>query len=164
MPQFIENDPAKLATYITSLGNGLIVFDGRPLAGKSYLARTTAKQLGCTFVDGDDFLVRDQGVFVDALRFDDLRRTIDTAAAPPVLLATVCARYVVDPIGQPVAAIIWVEHASAVRLDQTQRDYFDYDENRDASREHPLYKEVEAYVAAVDARRTPDVIYLNAPD
>jgi hypothetical protein len=29
MPQFIENDPAELATYITSLGNGLIVFDGR---------------------------------------------------------------------------------------------------------------------------------------
>src|SRR5258707_10965733 len=89
MPQVIENDPAKLAAYITSVGNGLIVFDGRPLAGKSYLARTLAKQLGCTFVDGDDFLVRDQGMFVDALRFDDLCRTIDTAAAPPVLLATV---------------------------------------------------------------------------
>jgi hypothetical protein len=51
-----------------------------------------------------------------------------------------------------------------VRLDQTQRDYFDYDDNSDASREHPLYKEVEAYVAAVDARRKPDLIYLNLPD
>ena len=41
-PQFIENDPGLLATHIASLGDGLVVFDGRPGAGKSYLARTTA--------------------------------------------------------------------------------------------------------------------------
>jgi hypothetical protein len=163
-PQFIENDPAVLAAYIASLGDGLIVFDGRPGAGKSYLARTTAKRIGCAFIEGDDFLVGDRGMFLGALRIDDLRRAIEVAATPPVLLATVCARHVADRTGLPIAAFIWVEQASLVRLDQIRRDYFDYDENSDSGRRHPLYKEVEAYIAACDARRTPDVVYLNAPD
>ena len=164
MPQFIENDPAVLADYVASLGTRLIVFDGRPGAGKSYLARATAKRLGCTFVDGDHFLDGNKGMFVGALRIDALRRTIETAATPPVLLATVCARQVVDRIRLPTAGIIWVEQASAVRLDLIRRDYCDYDENADAARRHPLYKEVEAYIAAHDARRRPDVVYLNALD
>ena len=91
-PQFIKNDPTLLATYIASLGSRLIVFDGRPLAGKSYLARTMAKRLNCTFVDGDDFLDCDKGIVIGALRIDDLRRATEGATAGPVLLATVCAR------------------------------------------------------------------------
>jgi hypothetical protein len=49
-----------------------------------------------------------------------------------------------------------------VGLDQIRRDYCDYDENADAARRHPLYKEVEAYIAAHDAGRRPDVVYLKA--
>jgi hypothetical protein len=45
-------------------------------------------------------------MFVGALRIDDLRRTIETAATPPVLLATVRARQVVDRIWLPTAGII----------------------------------------------------------
>jgi hypothetical protein len=163
-PQFIENDRGLLVTHIATLGDGLVAFDGRSGAGKSYLARTTAKRLGCTFVDGDDYLVGDKGMFVGAIRIDDLRRAIELATASTVLLATVCARHVVDRVGLPIVAMIWVEQASLVRLDQIRRDYFDYDENADTGRRHPLYKEVEAYIAACDARRTPDVVYLNAPN
>jgi hypothetical protein len=92
-------------------------------------------------------------VFVDALRTDELRSAIEAAAAP-ILLATVCARRVVDRIGLPIAAMIWVEQASPARLDQIRRDYSDYDESADSGRRHPLYKEVEAYIATRDGRQT----------
>jgi len=162
MPKFIENDTTLLADYIIAAGKGLFLFDGRPGAGKSYLARTMAGRLGGTFVDGDDFLASGQGMFVGALKVDDLRRAVETANTQAVLLATVCARLVAGRLGLPIASVIWVEQASAIRLAQISRDYFDYDENADFGRRHPLYKEVEAYIAAVDARRSPDVVYLNA--
>jgi len=156
--RFIKSKPEELATYIGSLGRGLIVFDGRPLAGKSHLART----LGCTFVDADDFLDRKTGKFLAALRIDELRRAIE-AGAPLVLLSSVCARQVIERLGLPVAAIVWIEQASLVRLDQMRRDFYDHDENADSIEEDPFYEEVETYIASYDARRRPDVVvYFNA--
>jgi adenylate kinase family enzyme len=162
MSRFIKNKPEELAAYIESLGRGLIVFDGRPLAGKSHLARTLAQRLGCTFVDADSFLDRKTGKFLAALRIDELRRAIE-AGAPLVLLSSVCARQVIERLGLPVAAIVWIEHASLVRLDQMRRDFYDHDENADSIEEDPFYEEVEAYIASYDARRRPDVVvYFNA--
>jgi hypothetical protein len=161
MPQFIENDATALAVYIASLSGGLVAFDGRPAAGKAPLARDMALRLGCTAVDGDDFLVRDREVFVDALRFDDLRRAIE-AAKPPVLLSSVCARQVIERLGLVAAAFIWVETASLVRLKQIRRDFYDGIEERAPRGVSKLLDEVEAYVAAYNARGRPDVVYLNA--
>ena len=163
MPQFIENDPTLLSAYIASASSGLIVFDGRPTAGKTYVAREMANRLHGTAVDADDFLDRDRGMFLGALRIDELRRAIETAT-PPVLLSSVCGRQVAERLGLPVRAFIWVEQASPVRLDQIRRDYFDYDDNADAECSHPLHRDVEAYIAACDARRTPDIVYFNARD
>ena len=75
MPQFIKNDPEKLADYIAAIGRGLIAFDGRPSAGKTPLARDMARRLGCTAVDADKFLEQQQGAFVEKLRIADMRRT-----------------------------------------------------------------------------------------
>ncbi len=107
--KFIESEPESLAMYVSSVGRGVIAFDGRPGAGKSYLASMTAKRLRCSFLDADDFLASDTGMFIGALRIDDLRRAITSAPAQPVLLATVCARQVVERIGLTPSSIIWVE-------------------------------------------------------
>jgi predicted ATPase len=66
MLRFIEDDPDELAKYITSLGRGLVVFDGRPGAGKTHLARDVAKRVQCNSVDADAFLIRDQKEFLGA--------------------------------------------------------------------------------------------------
>lgn len=166
-PQIIENDPTKLAAYIAGIGRGLIAFDGRPIAGKTHLARDMAQRVGCTAVDVDKFLVpaadNPKQMFVGALRIADLRRRIEESG-PLVLLSGLCARQVVEALGLTAAAFVWVERASLLRLGQIRRDFFEFDDGADATSEHPVYEEVEAYIAACDARRRPDVIYLNAYD
>jgi hypothetical protein len=165
MPPIIVNDLTQLAASIAiaALGGGLIVLDGRPNAGKSQIGREIAKELGGVLVDADDYLDRNRGMFLGALRFDDLRRALaDTA--PPVLFSSVCARQVIEKLGLSAALVIWVEQASKQRLEQARRD-FALDENADRADQSPLYKEVEAYIAACDARMRPDVVvYLNARD
>jgi hypothetical protein len=162
MPRFIKNDPVELAEYIAGIGRGLIAFDGRPTAGKTPLALEMASRVGCTAVDADSFLVKDQGVFVDALRFDDMRDAIE-AGGPLVLLSGVCAHHVLERLGTPAAAVVWVESASLLRLDQIRRDFYEYDEgDMEAPSDLPAYKEVKAYIDAYDARRRCDVVYLNA--
>jgi hypothetical protein len=162
MPRFIKNDPAELAEYIVGIGRGLIAFDGRPTAGKTPLALEMANRVGCTAVDADSFLVKQRGVFVDELRIDDMRHAIE-AGGQLVLLSGVCAQRVLERLGIPAAAVVWVESASLLRLDQICCDFFEYDEgDMDAPTDLPLYKEVEAYIDTYDARRRCDVVYLNA--
>lgn len=162
MPRFIKNDPAELAEYIKGIGRGLIAFDGRPTAGKTPLAADIAQRVGCTVVDADEFLVKNQGVFVDALRLGDMCQTIE-AGGPLVLLSGICAQHVLEQLGLPAAAVIWVESASLLRLDQICRDFYEHDESDvDVPNDLPAYKEVAAYITAYDARRRCDVVYLNA--
>jgi hypothetical protein len=126
-----------------------------------------ARRLGCSVVDVDKFLPAPEDnpkrAFVDALRIADLRRAIEDGG-PLVLMSGVCARQVVERLGLTAAAFVWIERASSVRLDQISRDFFDYDDLADTPSQHPLYKEVEAYIVARNARLRPDVIYLNAYD
>jgi hypothetical protein len=100
VPDFIKDDPDKLADYIAGVGRGLIAFDGRPTAGKTPLALDMARRVGCTAVDvdkfhpafGKDAIVEARKLpFADALRIDELRRAIE-AGGPLVLLSGICAR------------------------------------------------------------------------
>jgi adenylate kinase family enzyme len=171
MPRFIKDNPEELAAYIVGIGRGLIAFDGRPTAGKTPLARDMAKRVGCAAVDADKFLPvvtdddfeqRRKGSFVDKLRIDDMRRAIE-AGGPLVLLSGVCARQVVERLQASAAAVVWVQKASLSRLDQMCRDFFEYDEDTGVPwSKHSIHKEVQAYIDTYDARRRPDVIYMNA--
>jgi hypothetical protein len=161
MPRFIKDDPAVLAEYITEVGRGLIALDGRPGVGKTPLAKDIANRVGGTAVDADMFLQPQMGKFVGALRIEEMRHAIE-AGGPLVLLSSVCARRVVEQLKMTATAFVWVEWASLVRLDQMCRDFFEYDEGAEVPSKHPLYKEVQAYIDTSDARRWPDVIYMNA--
>jgi adenylate kinase family enzyme len=170
LPRFIKDDPDELAVFIKDIGQGLIAFDGRPAAGKSPLAREMAKRLTCTAVDVDDFLPKFDDAdfaatrnrhFVDMLRIDNLRFTVK-AGGPLVLMSGVLARQVVERLQITAATFVWVEWASLLRLDQMIRDFFDYDEGAHLLSKHRLYKEVQTYIDTYDARRRPDVIYMNA--
>lgn len=167
MRRMILNDPTELADHIRSIG-GLIVFDGRGGEGKTTLMREMAARLSCQGVDGDDFLIPDQGVFLDALRIDDLRNHIQTAfqSSPIVLLATVCARDVVDRMGLSNAVYVYVQWASRERLEHT-RDNFDADIDAPSDdllddENLVLHRAVEEYHSARNPRGLADVAYIWA--
>ena len=132
------------------IGRGLIAFDGRPTASKTPLARD-GQPRWLHRCRADSFLVKQRGVFVDELRIDDMHHAIE-AGGQLVLLSGVCAQRVLERLGIPAAAVVWVESASLLRLDQICRDFFEYDEgDMDAPTDLPLYKEVEAYIDTYDA-------------
>ena len=154
--RFINNDPEELAAYLKSLTNGLVVFDGRSGAGKTPLAADMAKRLGCKSADADRcFLDPDKGMFVGALRLDDMRSSLNASLAisPLVLLSTILARRVVERLEIAVAAFVWVES-----LD----DYNDPPEAIVSIKPTPLRAEVTTYMEAYKARDRADVLYVNA--
>jgi hypothetical protein len=165
MSRFIKNDPAALAAYIESLGHGLILFDGRPSAGKTTLAKAMTARLRCGALDGDAFLVRKQDQFIGALRHEALRERIEASLAvtPLVLLSTVCARAVVTKVGLPAAAFVWIERTSETLIDIAERDFADDFDADQPLPDDKLRQEVEAYIKAHDARGGADLVYLNAP-
>jgi adenylate kinase family enzyme len=171
MPHFIKDDPDELAAYIADVGRGLVAFDGRPTAGKTALARDIARRVGCTAIDidkfhpaltDDDFEERRKLSFVQALRIDDMHRAIEAGGAL-VLLSGVCAWQVVERVQVPAASVVWVQRASLIRLEQMCRDFFEYDEDVGVPwSKHSIHEEVQTYIDRYDARRRPDVIYMNA--
>jgi hypothetical protein len=153
---FIKNDPEKLAAYIKSRVSGLVVFDGRPGAGKTYLANDMAQRLGCKSADADrDFLDLDRGMFFEALRLDEMRSSLNASLvlSPLVLLSTILARRVVERLEIAAAAFVWVES-----LD----DYDDPPEAIVGIKPTKLRAEVATYMEAYKARDRADVLYVNA--
>lgn len=165
MSRFIKNNPDELAAYVQSLGQGLILFDGRPSAGKTTLAEEMAKRIRCSVIDGDAFVVRKQDQFIAALKVDALRARIEAslAAARLVLLSTVCAQEVAKRVGVRSTSWVWIERTSPMQLDIAVRDFDDdYDADQPLD-EDKLRQEVEAYIKAHHARGQADKVYVNAP-
>lgn len=165
MPHFIENDPEQLAQYVASLERGLVVFDGRPGAGKTHLGRELERRIRCKSIDADCcFLVLDQRKFVGALVLDAMRECIEAHMARTrlVVLSTLCAREVADKAKLTVRSFVWVERTSLACLEIDRRDFVE-DHNADEPFDE-LHKEVEKYVKAYKARDQPDAVYLNAYD
>lgn len=107
--RFIKGQPEELAAHIKSLGRGLVVFDGRPGSGKTYLADDMARRIGCKSADADrDFLDHNRGTFIGALRFAEIRSllTASLASSPLVLYSTVCARQAIEAAKLTAAAFI----------------------------------------------------------
>jgi hypothetical protein len=170
MPRFIKDDPDELLSYLAGIGRGLVAFDGRSGAGKTPLAREMARRIGGAAVDVDAYLPKatdtdlTRGLdFADMLHIEDLRRAIE-AGGPLVLMSGVCARPVLERLQLPAAAIVWVQWAPLLRLDQICRDFLDYDEDAIApgGRKRSIHAEVQTYVDAYDARRRADVVFINA--
>jgi len=164
----IQNDPAQLADFLISVGRGLILLDGRPAAGKTYLAKHMAALVGGQTVDADRFLLGNGEPFLSQLQIAKLKAAIADrfAASPLVLLSTVCALAVVERLGRSAAAVVWVEGVSEATM-HIARDYLADDifaEPADLGRaKRPaLRTEVEQYEAAYGARLKADCVYLNA--
>ncbi|MFT0733431.1 hypothetical protein [Ralstonia wenshanensis] len=98
-------DVEALAHRLREIRHGLITFDGCMLAGKTGLMREIARRLEVQGLDLDDFVDRQQGVFVEALRLQELIAAIQQASAKSgvVLLSGICMLEVLERIGRESA-------------------------------------------------------------
>ena len=164
----ITDNPAALADLLAALGGGLVVFDGCPAAGKTTLMRDVAARLHCKAFDADAYLDRNQGTFVNALRFDELSTVVCNALATSslVLLASVCAREVTERLGLDGATFVYVQRNSSVGL---AGDLDDLDAETDENSPDPielglmtaLYREVRAYHAHYRPSHNANFVYVR---
>jgi len=87
---------------------GLIAIDGVPGAGKSTLRRDLARDLQFSDIELDDFLVRDQNSFVDALRLSDLAHAV-FEVPKPILLSGACILQVLSQLGLRADCLVYVK-------------------------------------------------------
>jgi hypothetical protein len=153
------DDPKMLADYLAAIPSGLVVLDGFPAAGKSTLTRGMANDLCREYVDVDCFLTQKLGIFVGAVKYDDLTKRIDEAflKSAVVLLASLCAKDVVERTGFTNVTFVYVYH------DKTGGDFKDPDEATGAAipEDFPLYHEVIEYHRRRRPFRNSDIVFIR---
>ena len=104
-------DVEALEHRVLEIRDGLITFDGCMLAGKTGLMREIARRLEVQGLDLDDFVDRQQGVFVEALRLQELIAAIQQASAKSgvVLLSGICMLEVLERIGRESNLTVYVQ-------------------------------------------------------
>lgn len=162
--------PAEVTDVVRSVTAGLVTFDGCTSAGKTTLAATVSKELGLPLVDLDDYVVRNEGHFVNALRSDELKAKIETelAQSPVVLVSGVCMQEVLRLIAIPAATSVYVQRNTAVGL-PGDLDFIDAESGIEAHADilqhfSELDREVYAYHRDFRPRSRADVVYVRVAD
>jgi hypothetical protein len=109
--QVVAKDFAGVLKAITALRTDslrIVAIDGLPGSGKSTLGEQVAAALGAQQVDFVDFLVKDQGEFVGALRTDELAVAL---TSPPglVIASGVCMLQVLDRLDFKADVLVYVK-------------------------------------------------------
>ena len=104
-------DVEALEHRVREIGHGLITFDGCMLAGKTELMREIERRLKVQGLDLDDFVERQQGVFFDAIRFNELTAAIEQARLKSsiVLLSGICMLEVLERTGYASDLAVYVQ-------------------------------------------------------
>ncbi|CAG9243897.1 hypothetical protein [Paraburkholderia caribensis] len=104
-------DVESLEHRVREVTRGLITFDGCMLAGKTQLMREIARRIGTQGLDLDDFVERQRGVFVEALRLQELTAAIEQALAKfgVMLVSGVCMLEVLERIGCESSLTVYVQ-------------------------------------------------------
>jgi uridine kinase len=104
-------DVEALEHRVREIRHGLITFDGCMLAGKTELMREIARRLRVQGLDLDDFVERQQGVFVEALRLQELTAAKEHARAKSgvVLLSGICMLEALERIGRESNLTVYVQ-------------------------------------------------------
>jgi len=153
------DDHVRLAAQVRSdlNGVGLVGIDGWMGVGKSSLATRLAAELDVTLCDADDFLVRDQGSYIDHIRFEQLQSNLN-AQTTLCFVSGVCLRQVLMRAEIVAAKNIYVKRmatwgwADGDELDGPMLDM------PDASG-HALRAELRAYHSAWSPHQSADYYF-----
>lgn len=101
------DDIQKLATYIRDKGCSRIGIDGTNGAGKSTLARSLSVILGLSHLNLDDYLIQEQGGFLDHLKYNEIKRKMLQLEC--FVVDGVCMLSVLEKIETRVDCMIYVK-------------------------------------------------------
>ncbi|MBN3830806.1 hypothetical protein [Burkholderia sp. Ac-20344] len=104
-----------LEEVIRKVQAGLVTVDGCPLAGKSTASVQICERLGAIALELDQYVVRGQGEYVDALRTTDLLRSLSKALSGTSLgvLEGGCIREVLAILGVAARPHVYVQPISS---------------------------------------------------
>lgn len=98
--------PAEVAATMRELGAKRIGIDGTDGAGKSHLARAVAEDLAIPHLNLDDFVQKEQGGFVQFIKYDELRAK---ATEPAFVVEGVCLLEVLARAEITIDALVYVK-------------------------------------------------------
>ena len=131
----VRDDPKKLAKLVRERTARIVAVDGLDGAGKTTLARRLAVELEGTTLDVDEYLDKNQGYYVRALRLGDLKSAID-AAKPlnrPLLISGACLLDVLSRVSVEPDMVVYVEKRSHNSDLPCDLDILDSEERGDIS-------------------------------
>lgn len=108
-------ETSKISEVVEKLKSGvfrLIGIDGADGSGKSTLASQLASELGFVHLNLDDYIERNQGLFVPHIKYDEVRRQIDRAEEP-VVLEGVCLLAILYKLSMQPDLFIYVKRISS---------------------------------------------------
>ena len=88
--------------------NIIIGIDGLDGVGKSYLAKELSEGLDAKMIELDEFLIKQQGIYVDSLRLDDLEKEIAQRKCS-VIVEGVCLLDAMEKVGQQLTILIYIK-------------------------------------------------------
>ncbi len=160
-------DVSDLESLLRTVEHGLIAFDGCTSAGKTTLMNNLARRLKCPAIDLDQYLDRQRGEFVNALRLPALTDAIEQGRqqSPVVLVSGVCMREVLDRLQFTAAMNIYVQRNSRTGI-PSDLDFLDLEDGHQvddtlASLLSDLDLEIAAYHERYRPRRNADVVYVR---
>ncbi|MDO3527528.1 hypothetical protein ACNRBH_09155 [Ralstonia pseudosolanacearum] len=160
-------DVSDLESLLRTVEHGLITFDGCTSSGKTTLMNNLAGRLKCPAIDLDQYLDRQRGEFVNALRLPALTDAIEQGCqqSPVVLVSGVCMREVLDRLQFTAAMNIYVQRNSRTGI-PSDLDFLDLEDGHLlddtlASLLSDLDLEIAAYHEHYRPRRNADVVYVR---
>jgi hypothetical protein len=144
-------------------GNQLAAIDGVPGAGKSHLAKQVHDVLGLQgWLDFDDFLVRQQGHYFNALRLEDLKEAMRTTK--PKVVSGACMRLVLEALGITNVCHIYVKRVClwgwAEEFETTQNGLEDFERESGLTDERSAFRrEIRDYHLQYTPHHCADLVY-----
>lgn len=87
----------KIYTFLKKKKSNIIGIDGELGAGKSTISKIIAKKINCQVIHLDNYLIQKQGVYVNAIKFEELKKDVKKCKFP-VIIEGVCLLYVLKRI------------------------------------------------------------------
>lgn len=135
---------------------GLIAIDGYHGTGKSTVAREVATRLRLPCVHLDDFLIRNQGAFLECLRYDQLSLALRQR---PVIVEGLCMLAVLQKLAITADVFIYIRAAESPAAQIQGTAILSV---RRKPMGTPLSREVAEYHRLFEPAQKADIVYVNA--
>ena len=136
----------------------LLAIDGIDGAGKSTLGRSIGLETGASVVHLDDFLEKGQGTFLNALRYSEIARALDSSR--PAIVEGVCVLEVLAGLNRTPDVLIYVRRMHRGLWNDEHE--LDVAGDLDSHLDH-LEADLKQFVAATNGSTAAEVASIGRP-